>query len=299
MSDVELRSKTELTSIAGTENIYVQEAGSPFTVKRTLLNTIRSWLMTAPSSTVLKSASYAILDNDGYTRIEVDTTSAACTITLPLMANNRGRRIEIAFIKNDASADVVTVSPHATDAGKLSNDLLASIILAKVGDFIVVQESVNSGCWEVVNERITSQLRLNTYAGYGSTDNKIMRFTNVVENVGNMFSENHVSGYTGNAKGLEITINRSGVYGFSFTNQASGGATSNFGLSLNSASLTTDIASIPTGERLAVTQSPAGNVDSVNIELYLIKSSVVRYHAGAVVPSTASLASVIVSYIGN
>ena len=44
MSNVELRSKTELTSIAGTENVYVQEAGNPYTVKRILFNTIKTWI---------------------------------------------------------------------------------------------------------------------------------------------------------------------------------------------------------------------------------------------------------------
>jgi hypothetical protein len=137
MGQFQIKDKTELTSIAGTENLYVQEAGTPFTVKRLLLNTIKAWVASSGISTVYKQSSYAILDADGYSRIEVDTTSGAVAITLPLMANNRGRRIEIAFVKNDASLDVVTISPHATDANKLSNDLLGSMILAKVGDFIV------------------------------------------------------------------------------------------------------------------------------------------------------------------
>lgn len=303
MADVELRSKTELTSIAGTEHVYVQEAGSPFTVKRTLLSTIRSWLNTSPGSTVYKQASYAILDNDGYTRIEVDTTSGAVTITLPLMANNSGRRIEIAFVKNDVSADVVTVSPHATDANKLSNDLLGSIILAKVGDFIVIQESVNSGCWEVVNERITSQLILSHYAGYGSTDTKIVRFTNVVENVGNLFSENHVSGYNGNADGLEITINRSGRYAIDFTFAPS--AANYVGLSLNSNQLTTAINSLSAASYiLSLAYSTADGVSvQVNKTMYFKKGDVIRPHtAGAAGTGGAGAfigINISVSYLGQ
>lgn len=164
MGSVELRSKTELTSIAGTENVYIQEAGSPYTVKRTLLNTIRSWIMTAPSSTVYKQATYAILDNDGFTRIEVDTTAGAVTITLPLMANNIGRRIEIAFVKNDASLDVVTISPHATDANKLSTSGLASMTLLRPGQSLTFQQSSNSGFWEVVNENPATYTSAPAYA---------------------------------------------------------------------------------------------------------------------------------------
>lgn len=47
MANVELRAKTELTSIVGTENIYIQEAGSPFTVKRGLLNTLKTWMFSS------------------------------------------------------------------------------------------------------------------------------------------------------------------------------------------------------------------------------------------------------------
>lgn len=299
MSSVELRSKTELTSIVGTENVYIQEAGSPYTVKRTLLNTIRSWLMTTPSSTVYKQASYAILDSDGYTRIEVDTTAGAVAITLPLMANNRARRIEIAFVKADASADVITVSPHATDANKLSNDLLGSIILAKVGDFIVVQESVNSGCWEVINERVTSQLRLDTRAGFGSTDNKIERFTNLIENVGNMFFENHVSGYSSNAKGLEITINRSGRYSFNWASSSTNGTTNQtLALSLNSSQLTTTAATITLSTILNNGYTSGNASFPISWSGYLKKGDVVRTHTDGL-SSTAARQTISVSYLGQ
>jgi len=297
MADIELRSKTELTSIVGTEKNYTQEAGSPFTVKWWSFNTLKLWLASFGVTTVYKQASYAILDNDGYQRIEVDTTAGAVSITLPLMANNRGRRIEIAFVKNDDSNDVITISPHATDANNLSNDLLGSIILAKVGDFLIVQESVNSGCWEVVNERITSQLRLNTYAGYGSTDNKIMRFTNVVENVGNMFSENHVSGYSGNAKGLEITINRSGRYGLTFNHNPN--AAAGIGYSLNSTQLTTSITSINVSDRIAEggTASLAGFESSASISIYLKKNDIIRAHTDGAPATTAARSTFAVSYL--
>jgi len=300
MSDVELRSKAELTSIVGTEKNYSQEAGSPFTVKWWSFNTLKLWLASFGVTTVYKQASYAILDNDGYQRIEVDTTAGAVSITLPLMANNRGRRIEIAFVKNDASSDVVTISPHATDANKISNDLLGSMILAKVGDFLIVQESVNSGCWEVVNERITSQLRLNTYAGYGSTDTKIMRFTNVIENVGNMFSENHVSGYSGNAKGLEITINRSGRYSFSFLCDASS-APAYYGISLNSNQLTTAIGSITATDILTVQYilSSDGIKSCSFSSYYFKKGDVVRFHTSGLAVTSAARCTASASYIGN
>ena len=50
-------------------------------------------------SSIGKTASYAILDTDNYSRIACDTTGGDITITLPLKGNNIGRRIEIANVK--------------------------------------------------------------------------------------------------------------------------------------------------------------------------------------------------------
>jgi len=268
------------------------------TSKKTMWSTIRDTLASfiGAGSTVYKQASYAILDGDGYGRIEVNTTAGAATITLPLMANNIGRKITIAFVKNDASADVVTISPHATDANKLSNDGLGSIILPKVGDYVSFVQSSNSGLWEITDESITSQLRLNTYAGFGSTDTKIMRFTNVVQNIGNMFSENHVSGYSGNAKGLEITINRSGRYSFSFSSVV--GSTFDIGLSLNSTELTTTITMINVDHKLALGGSN-GSGGNVGISCYLKKGDIIRTHSDGVASAVANRSVFTASYLGN
>ena len=218
------------------------------TSKKTMWSTFKSnletyfdtlYYKTGANLTVYKQASYSILDNDNYGRVEVDTTAGAVTITLPLMANNIGRKITIAFVKNDASADVVTVSPHATDANKLSNDGLASIILPKVGNYVSLVQSSNSGFWEITAESITSQQRFRGYAGYGNaSNNKIPYFTTVVENMGNMFTLTS----NDNVTGIVFTINRSGKYSGDTTWALA--ANCDFGFSLNSANLTTNIDSL-------------------------------------------------------
>jgi hypothetical protein len=128
------------------------------TSKKTMWSTIRDTLASfiGAGSTVYKEASYAILDADGYGRIEVNTTAGAVTITLPLMANNIGRIIEIAFVKNDASLDVVTISPHATDANKLSTSGLASMTLLIPGQSVKFKQSSNSGYWEVMSQGVAT-----------------------------------------------------------------------------------------------------------------------------------------------
>jgi len=301
-----------IKDIAATQTVlnnddYFELQENAGTSKKTMWSTFKSnletyfdtlYYKTGVNLTVYKQESYSILDNDNYGRVEVDTTAGAATITLPLMANNIGRKITIAFVKNDASADVVTISPHATDANKLSNDGLASIILPKVGNYVSLVQSSNSGFWEIADERITSQLRLNTYAGYGGTDNKIMRFTNVVENVGNMFSENHVSGYSSNAKGLEITINRSGKYSFSFSTNG-GPISTQYGFSLNSSQLTTGIQSITISDKLSIEAVHSGGYGTTpSIQLYFKRGDIVRYHTDGYAPTTAAGIHANISYIG-
>jgi hypothetical protein len=223
-------------------------------------------------TTVAKTVSYVILDNDGYDRIEVDTTSGNITITLPTRADNLGRRVEIANVKGGTNKVII-----ADDGGgsKITSDGLATVWLPKIGDYIVLQECATSGFWEVIEEKISCQLVLNTQAGVGSTDNKIMRLTNVVENFGNMFSENHVSGYSGNAKGLEITINRSGHH--AFTACGYDGSGGNIGFSLNSSQLSTSIDAITIANRLTYS-GVYPTTGQASIEKYFVKGDIVRLH---------------------
>lgn len=265
---------------------------------------IRAWLKTyfdgiyasisGTVSTVYKEATYAILDADGYARIECNTTDGAVTITLPLMANNLGRRIEIALVNNDASADVVTVSPHATDANKLSRDLLATIILSKLGDYIVVQQSSNSGCWEIVDEKITSQLWLNTYAGYGDTDKKIPYFSTVVENVGNT----HTLTTNNSTNGAVVTINKSGRYGIALV---FGGdvSTRAGGISLNATGeLSTTILSVTAAKIIAISSVYASSIDMMSVQIYLKKGDVIRPHTEGVAPTRTTDCKLILTYLG-
>jgi len=142
------------------------------------------------------------------------------------------------------------------------------------------------------------QLILNTYAGYGSTDTKIMRFTNKVEGYGSAFTENHTSGYSSNAKGLEITINKAGKYSFSFTGMAPAGSGDRIGLSIDSTQLTTDINAITTANRLGVSTAVTGTECNFSISLYLTVGRVIRPHSLGFLPVTASVCNFTATYIG-
>ena len=246
------------------------------------------------------ATNYIITDYDTYDHIFVNTSSGDVPITLPLKANNRRRVITI--MKVNGTSNKVIISPNASDANTLSNDGLSAMWLPKVGDSVTFVENSISGYWEIIYERITSQLILNTYAGYGATDTCIVRFTNSNVNIGNMFSENHSTGYSSNTKGLEITINRSGRYAFSFSmpGQASDAYA---GLSINSSQLTTSIESITPATRLAWAWNIAYTVSSSQEHVawtgFLSKNDIVRTHAkGSTIPVISADAHITVSYLG-
>src|SRR5574343_66244 len=88
---------------------------------------------------------------------------------------------------------------------------------------------------------LPSMVRLNTANGYGSTNTKIRRFTNVVTNQGSDIT------YTDSATlGASFTINTAGVYAVSYGDQFSG--TASMGLSLNTTAPTSHVGTIPTAE---------------------------------------------------
>lgn len=243
---------------------------------------------------------YTILDTDLYRTIYVDTTSADVTITLPLLANNYGRRIRIIKAKGDATYKVI-IAPNATDANTLTSDALAAIWLPKLGDYIDFEANDTTGAilWQSIKERVTSQLRLHTFAGYGSTDTAIMQYSTAQENFGNMFSENHSTGYNSGTEGIEIIINRTGRYSFSASSR--GGATAvQVGFSINSSQLTTQLALITAANRLSVQNMlTSSDFGSSSWSGWLASGSVIRMHGAGVSPSSNEQCHFTASYLGN
>jgi hypothetical protein len=207
--------------------------------------------------------------------IIVDTSGGDVDITMPTLADNEGRIIKI-FHETDGNDLNVDGEGAETIEG------LTDIDLPKAGDYLILRGSVNE--WKIISENISAQLRLNTYAGFGSVDTKIMRFTNKVEGFGNMFTENHTSGYNGNAEGLEITIVKTGKYSFEFS--AKDSSSGYGGLSLDSSQLTTTINLINTTDVLSMDRSTGANsMWATNWSGWLVAGSVVRAHASAIATS--------------
>jgi hypothetical protein len=119
---------------------------------------------------------------------------------------------------------------------------------------------------------LPSMVRVNTANGYGSTNTKIRRFTNVVTNQGSDIT------YADSATlGASFTINTNGVYSFSFS--FGGSITMDGGLSINTTAPTTSIIAIPIAEVLAQnTCGLAGGAGIASWTGYLTSGAVVRPH---------------------
>ena len=232
---------------------------------------------------------YPVLDNDGYTQVWVTTGSTNRTITLPTLVDNQNRIILIG--KYDSGTGEVIVDGEGSE----TIDECTTIQLAKQNNFIKIV-ALASG-WKIIDESIACQLVLNTYAGYGSTDTKIMRFTNKVEGFGNCFSENHTSGYGSNANGLNITINKAGKYAFSYNNKGTTSA-NNFGLTLNAASLSVSIVSASVLERIAYVTT-TNIADSVSAILYLKIGDIIRPHTDGGTPDYSDRCFFTAIYLGK
>lgn len=120
----------------------------------------------------------------------------------------------------------------------------------------------------------TSTVRLNTANGYGSTNNKIRRFTNVVLNQGSDIT------YADSATlGASFTINTSGMYAVSYTDNTTGASGASIGVSLNSSQLTTSIAAITVSDVLAIDNSASASyMGCASGVFYLSSGDVVRAH---------------------
>ena len=117
-----------------------------------------------------------------------------------------------------------------------------------------------------------SYVRLNTANGYGSTNNKIRRFTTTVNSAGVDIT------YADSATlGGTFTINTAGVYSVSYSDQFS--AAAHLGISINSTQLTTQITNITVADILSIsTPSVAGYGGTVSATFYAVATSVIRAH---------------------
>jgi|TARA_R110000772_G_scaffold82491_1_gene174913 hypothetical protein len=121
-----------------------------------------------------------------------------------------------------------------------------------------------------------SYVRLNSANGYGATNTKIRRFTNIVDNVGS-----DITYADSSTLGASFTINTAGLYSVHYSDQFNA-ADQVFGLSLNSTQLTTNVGTLAVGEILCVVVNYNANWPSAaSSTFYASATDVVRPHTQA------------------
>lgn len=147
-----------------------------------------------------------------------------------------------------------------------------------------------------------SYIRLDTYAGYGSTNTKIMRFSGLRDSMGDAI------GYFDSAtEGAKFVANKSGIYHFSFSVVGPSGMYGLAGLSknLSGTDLSTGATSFASNPEkfLQMAYSPAvtGNsgIGSVEWSGYLNAGDIVRPHTDGMVPVSADRVHFTAAYQGS
>lgn len=150
-----------------------------------------------------------------------------------------------------------------------------------------ISDVVYDGTDYVVLSKLTniagtvSMVRLNTTNGYGSTNTKIRRFTNVVTNQGS-----DITYADSAALGASFTINANGVYAITYVDVFSSAA--DCGLSLNTTTPTTSISAISATESLSESTGASANFAvQCGWTGYLPQGSIVRPHTSGVSTGTS------------
>lgn len=122
--------------------------------------------------------------------------------------------------------------------------------------------------------QLRSQVRVYQANGYGSTNNKIRRFSSIQDNYGTAITYSDSA-----ANGGLFTINENGLYTISYCEDFS--ASGALGISLNSSQLTTGITSITAADRLIRASTPAADTGAfAGWTGNLLAGDLIRAHTG-------------------
>lgn len=188
----------------------------------------------------------------------------------------------------NSTVSVTTLDTSSDTIATYYGPVSGSTTVTALGVGVINSTQVTAGTWAALPTVAYSQLKTfygnvlssltgNGTANHGGTDTRIRRIstdgtTTLSDALGNIAEI-----VTNSANGTVLTILRSGLYSVRYEDTNSGGA-SIFGLSLNSASLTTAYASLSASEKLAGTGAAAATVGGTEFVGYLAAGSVVRPH---------------------
>jgi hypothetical protein len=235
----------------------------------------------ATASSPLRGTYSALLTKDAANRqgqgVSVDFTIAAADKSRPLLitwegeasanyTGSSGSEYMTMFVYDVTNATMLPVSGGSVAPGSskgsgffvattsTSYRLIAHIAGTGTAAWTYKLDSVSVGPQSlgVGTANPTSQVRVTNFAGYGSTNTAIMQFSSSLATVGTAIS------YANSASlGASFTINQDGVY--TVIASADFSSACEFGISLNSSQLTTQIGAITAADRLTIVHADTAN----------------------------------------
>lgn len=252
------------------------------------------------NNTTYTSTTYYTCANDGYFRVNANVLFTDADLDID---ENLALRLTVNGVVVNYSSDMMEGTPTTTQVQRSIN----TIIRCSRGDRISIAAWHNATgavspdgtalySWfdveQVSNTPVLGGLpvtngyiRLRTANGHGSTNTCIRRFTTTVSSIGNAitFADSASLGST-------FTINEKGIYAVTYTGESRAAGNAPMGLSLNSAQLTTSIASITDADRLALFDTSAGTFRGhVSWTGYLDVGDVIRAHTAGTMDATTTV----------
>lgn len=170
--------------------------------------------------------------------------------------------------------DIIRITSNVTPLAQAANNLTLSLQEQSVA---VALQNVTP-----TYDNSDSTVQLRTANGYGSTNTKIRRFSNTVQNFGTDIT------YTDDAAlGGYFTINKDGEYQISYTDLFN--AASTLGITKNSSELTTNVISLTAPSSLLASADTGGvnYCGSASWAGYLLKGDVIRAHTNGTTSGTS------------
>lgn len=231
------------------------------------LEAVESYFNREPSNLILPSQTAArnleVVDQI----VPLDSSGGAFTHYLPPAAYCRGQIITL--IKTGTGTNAVTVDGFGSET---INGLTTIKLVAQYDFLRLLSDGSN---WLVLAGKNYSEVWVQTGNGRGSTNTPIRRFTTTTTNLGSAIT------YADSATlGATFTINEAGLYSINYAE--AGAAAGAFGISLNTANVTTVFTSLADGTRVINGYSNDTNIsNSVSGLLRLAVSDVIRPHTDA------------------
>lgn len=195
--------------------------------------TTASWGTVAGTALAVatKDTTYTATTSDD--ALNLTASGGAWTLTLYTAVGNTGKVLRLVKTGNGTTSVLIDGNSSETIGG------VTGVKLTRIGDHVtIISDGAN---WQILSSRITAVAHYNTTNAFGSTNTKIRKWSTAVENTNSTSSPDALTSSNDATNGLSITVNLPGVYAFEYCETFNGADA--FGLSLNSAELTTDVTS--------------------------------------------------------